>query len=377
MVRILISCLFLKSAKPTMPTYLCHGFRWQRRSVRVYVVVQNLDDASPEWIIPAKSATCILESFYNLFEFLPYCTPTGPGLGSPPSSEEDESYIFHTVGTPSINGGSRSRSQSVATQSRRSRSQSQSQSHRSRSRGRQTSQSQRSQQRQIDDIHAGTSDEDFKAQEWSVVKVLEEYDPMNLTEVSRPYAYVADYVVRVDLSVSIAEEMQRYEERIKADRDPPMMGHASDETGRKKGNKRTGWFEKLRDQLQRGEDIRWYVVVNGDEVRDWPEEPERRWPERTQRSASKSAQKQHHAQYMHQQQIFEGNDRHKKHDSTGGPRPSRVGERRPTVPEKDMPMPMVRPKMSMDGHNLRPKTPKGGGLRRLFGRSRPEENYSP
>ncbi|KAK0619818.1 hypothetical protein B0T14DRAFT_401633, partial [Immersiella caudata] len=216
-----------------MPAYLCHGFRWHRRSVRVYVVVQNLDDASPEWIIPAKSATCILESFYNLFDFLPYCSPSDHDINSPVSSE-DGNLTQNT-------------------------SRAQSRGHRSRSqRG-----------------HGGTSGADFFAQDWSVVKVLEEYDPMNLDEVSRPYAYVADYVVPVDLSVSIAEEMQKYEERVKADRDPPIMGPGSDETGRKKANKqRTGWFEKLRDQLQRGEEIRWYVVVNGDEVRDFPEYPQ-------------------------------------------------------------------------------------------------------
>ncbi|KAK0751078.1 hypothetical protein B0T18DRAFT_288696, partial [Schizothecium vesticola] len=217
-----------------MPTYLCHGFRWQRRSIRVYVVVQNLDDASPEWIIPAKSATCILDSFYNLFDFLPYCSPSGPGFAS--DSDGDDSYALQQ--TP--RDRDRSRSASVHAPSHRSRD---------------------------------PPKDDFGAQDWSVVKVLEEYDPQNLTEVSRPYAYVADYVVRVDLSVSIAEEMHRYEERARGDRDPPMLGHASDETGRKKGNKRTGWFEKLRDQLQRGEDIRWYIVVNGDEVRDWPDEP--------------------------------------------------------------------------------------------------------
>ncbi|KAK5660292.1 hypothetical protein OQA88_12832 [Cercophora sp. LCS_1] len=357
-----------------MPTYLCHGFRWQRRSIRVYVVVQNLDDASPEWIIPAKSASSILESFYNLFDFLPYCSPTGPF--SSPVESEDESYIFQgTTGSAAPSANGRSRSRSVAAQSHRSRSQSQSQSQRSRSRGRQTVQSQRSLN---NDIHAGTSDADYKAQDWSVVKVLEEYDPLNLSEVSRPYAYVADYVVKVDLSVSIAEEMQRYEERVKADRDPPMMGHASDETGRKKGNKRTGWFEKLRDQLQRGEDIRWYVVVNGDEVRDWPDEPERRYKEPAVRPAPTPQQKQHHMQYMHQQQIFDNNDRHHKKQGSGDTSrpPFRAGDRRPTVPEKDLPV--IRPKMSMDGYALRPKTPKGGGLRRLFGRSRPEEtSYSP
>ncbi|KAK4450644.1 hypothetical protein QBC34DRAFT_61764 [Podospora aff. communis PSN243] len=338
-----------------MPAYLCHGFRWHRRSVRVYVVVQNLDDASPEWIIPAKSAACILESFYNLFDFLPYCSPAERGINSRGSSE-DGNLTQNT-----------SRAQS---RGHRSRSQSQSQSHRSRSR-------QPSQQRQMSDGgRGGTSGADFFAQDWSVVKVLEEYDPMNLDEVSRPYAYVADYVVPVDLSVSIAEEMQKYEERVKADRDPPIMGPGSDETGRKKGNKqRTGWFEKLRDQLQRGEEIRWYVVVNGDEVRDFPEYPQER-PTPTQQ------QQTHHAQYMLQQQIFEGKDRGRRRDAPGAPQPTRVVEQKPRVPEKDLPpiqsrSPVPQSKMSLDSHELRPKTPKRGGLRRLFGRGKGEDPVSP
>lgn len=371
-----------------MPTYLCHGFRWQRRSIRVYVVVQNLDDASPEWIIPAKSATCILDSFYNLFDFLPYCSPSGPGFAS--DSDGDDSYALQQT----HRDRDRSRSASVHAPSHRSRSQSRGIDHRSRSHSRQPShhspalsrQPSRSHSRQpsrsqmsllgdgratIASTHSDAPKDDFSTQDWSVVKVLEEYDPQNLTEVSRPYAYVADYVVRVDLSVSIAEEMHRYEERARADRDPPMLGHASDETGRKKGNKRTGWFEKLRDQLQRGEDIRWYIVVNGDEVRDWPDDP----PERrvARRPEPTPEQRQHHAQYVLQQSIFEGKDRHHRRPQTASvhshsPRPTRTPDGRPVVPEKDFPP--IRP--SIEGH-APPKPAKGGGIRRLFGRAKTEE----
>jgi len=86
---------------------------------------------------------------------------------------------------------------------------------------------------------------------------------------SGPWAYVADYVVRVSTSVSIADEMFRYEARMKRDPNKAMHG-SSEEYGRKvfgAGSKKAGWLEKLRDQLQRGESIRWYVVVCGDEER--------------------------------------------------------------------------------------------------------------
>jgi exonuclease III len=36
-------------------------------------------------------------------------------------------------------------------------------------------------------------------------------------------------------------------------------------------SRRLGWFEKLRDGLQKGADIGWFVVVCGDEERASPE----------------------------------------------------------------------------------------------------------
>lgn len=319
----------------------------------MYVIVQNLDDASPEWIIPARSATCILESFYNLFDFLPYCSAADSG--NSPVANEDGRHVQHSA-----------RSQS---RGHRSGSQSQSQSHRSRSR-------QSSQRRQPSEIHGGGRGADFGAQDWSVVKLLEEYDPLNLEEVSRPYAYVADYVVPIDLSVSIADEIQKYEACVKADHDPPIMGPESDERGRKKSNKqqRTGWFEKLRDQLQRGEDIRWYVVVNGDEVRDWPEYPQ-------ERPTPVQQQQSYHTQYTLQQHIFE-KDRGRRRDPKTTPQPPQAAERKPAVPEKDLPpiqrnSPRTQSKMPVDSHNVRPKTPKKGGLRRLFSRGKGDDPATP
>ncbi|KAK0636924.1 hypothetical protein B0T17DRAFT_464408, partial [Bombardia bombarda] len=230
-----------------MPTYLCHGFRWQRRSIRVYVVVQNLDDASPEWIIPVKSAQCILESFYNLFDFLPYRNRSRSRSQSRGRQHRDQTPPPPLPNTRSSPTGGRNGRNGTAGA-------------------------------------GGHFPDEISAQDWSIVKVLEEYDPLNLDEVSRPYAYVADYVVRVDLSAGIAEEMKRYEDRQQQlqqqtstndNEAAPMTGATSDETGQRLAGKKPsrkaggGWLEKLRDQLQRGEDICWYVVVNGDEARDW------------------------------------------------------------------------------------------------------------
>ena len=57
-----------------MPTFLCHGFRWSRRNIRVFVVVQDIEDAAPEWIMGRASSRAILKSFHEVFEFLPPCT---------------------------------------------------------------------------------------------------------------------------------------------------------------------------------------------------------------------------------------------------------------------------------------------------------------
>jgi hypothetical protein len=330
-----------------MPTYLCHGFRWQRQSVRVFVVVQDLEDASPEWIIPAKSSRSILESFYNLFDFLPYCEPPRHNRGGGPygtaDSDDDDG------GGGGNYGGGRNRSQSVG-RSGRNRSQSQSR--------------QQVNAPQLPPVfpHAVASappEDDVRSQDWSTVKLLEEYDPMNLEEMSRPYTYVADHVVRIDLSVSIMEEIQRYEERLKGERDPPMTGGVSDETGRKKANKKPGWFEKLRDQLQRGEEIKWYVVVNGDEVREWPDEPVR-----APTATKQQQQQQQYAQSTRPQLILPGNE---GETTRAQQQPSRGRDAKATSPLKS--------KASMDG-GLRPKTPSKGGFRKLFGKTKPE-GYSP
>ncbi len=195
-------------------------------------MVQDLDDASPEWIIPAASSQCLLESFYNLFEFIPFCAPPNKG-GShtllPSPAGDDESYLFDPA-TYNGNGRVRSRSLTQGSQRQLSRSSAgpESRSH-SRSQSRSISRQQSNGPQQplavpgsIGSGSAGDGvDDEVGAQDWSIIKLLEEYDPMNLDEVSRPHAYVADYAVRVDLSVSIFDEIQRYEGRFAPTRTLP------------------------------------------------------------------------------------------------------------------------------------------------------------
>jgi hypothetical protein len=49
-----------------MPVYKIHGFRWPRGgipSVRVYIVLQNLEEAAAEYIQQKKTSRLILDSF--------------------------------------------------------------------------------------------------------------------------------------------------------------------------------------------------------------------------------------------------------------------------------------------------------------------------
>jgi hypothetical protein len=424
-----------------MPTYLCHGFRWKRRSIRVYVVVQNLDEAAPEWVVKRGSPRCLIESFYNLFDFLPECTlpPTRRSSFAPRSysqahsldrsssvadDDDDDDAASHYTAR-SARGRSTSQGRTVVAQQSQPHLQSQycqdkerdrdtsvlpassyresSNSSRKRSRseirgkplpptthapaGYQPPPSPPSSQPQFVGSLSHASDavtaDPVLAQEWSPVKVLEEHDPNNLDEVSRPYAYVADYVQRIDSSCSIVEEIARYEHMVRASREPAVTGPSSDETlnGKRDTSRlgdHAGWFEQLRDQLQRGEDIRWYVVVNGDEEREWPADAAGSRPETR-------AQMAHHTYYVHQQLIFEGQDRDLEmrreqlrrefgYNQGGIDRLAdrRVERRPPAVPGRELQPLRIDVPMHPSGpsHPKTPKTPRKGSFRRLFGRSK-------
>jgi hypothetical protein len=46
-----------------MPTWLVYGFRWPRAQVRIHIILQNLDDAAPEWLMAPATSTCLIEDF--------------------------------------------------------------------------------------------------------------------------------------------------------------------------------------------------------------------------------------------------------------------------------------------------------------------------
>ncbi|KAI1802073.1 hypothetical protein F4811DRAFT_426556 [Daldinia bambusicola] len=258
-----------------MPTYLCHGFRWHRVSIRYFVVIQNIDDAASEWIIARQTPLALLNQFYELFDFLPPCRRPTRNISSSPHHIRNE--------FPTANGYAHSNSRSHG------RIQAQREDGVARFENGENGIGNRL--NKLPNGHKASTEpptakrrdklslfppseptdtgDDIAFNDWSIVKFLEEFDPSDLSTASGQWAYVADYVVRIDTSVSIAEEINRYEAQMKTGLYKPMSG-MSEETGHKAntfGNKRAGWFEKLRDQLQRKESIRWYIVVCGDEER--------------------------------------------------------------------------------------------------------------
>ena len=50
-----------------MPTYLLHGFRWPRPLIRIHIVMQNLDDAAPGWLVAPGTTLALLKNFKHLY----------------------------------------------------------------------------------------------------------------------------------------------------------------------------------------------------------------------------------------------------------------------------------------------------------------------
>lgn len=186
-----------------MPTYLCHGFRWHRRDIRVFVVLNDLEDAASNWVIGPATSSAILSQLHTSFDFLPEPPPAPPS----PCATKKPRPATASEGEPLHHDDDFT----------------------------------------VPPSRVAEANDAVLMHSWSAVKLLEEFDPEDTRLPSRPYAYVADYVVRIDLSANVVDEMATYRMR-----------------------KQDEWFGRLRDELQKGEDIRWYVVVCGDELREVP-----------------------------------------------------------------------------------------------------------
>ncbi|KAJ2984531.1 hypothetical protein NUW58_g6011 [Xylaria curta] len=405
-----------------MPTYLCHGFRWHRKAVRTYVAKHDIDDAATEWIVSPRSEAAFIEHFYSLYNFLP---PVNSSSRHPPSPafrkhhhtpSNDSSYVsrassseYHGSEDPRCtNGNGKTRSRSASRQSSKSFS-------RPRTSGRdETTNSAPFPSLPLLSPSSITTKNSAYFDNSPPIKFLEEFDPKDESMASGPWAYVADHVIRVSTSVSIADEMFRYEARTKRDSNRAMHG-PSDEYGRKVfggSSKKAGWLEKLRDQLQRGESIRWYVVVCGDEERynptgydeegDLLEEEEEEYEEE---ECEGSSARSHDRAWLRQSQstqsteattatntsVIEGGFEYRIPELAGlavrtptvTPERKRIKHLAPPLPQKEVPAMLSPPPPKsplppevankLGESPARPRTARSSlGLRKLFSRRRSE-----
>ncbi|KUJ16905.1 uncharacterized protein LY89DRAFT_684910 [Mollisia scopiformis] len=275
-----------------MPTYLVHGFRWRRDSIVIHTILQDLEDAAPNWIMAPRTSISMLNSFYSMYDFLPPSSPP-PATYSPPVPQVEkpapepkkENNGPRTL--TKANKGSMSSLRSLGRKNKPPNLGSKGTNGHTASTSSSDSRPSPSTQTSACEVK-----KEPRFNEWSVVKLLEQYDPEDIQTASQPYAYVADYMVEVKLGVSLNEEMFKYEADQKAEEAilnahnaPPTPGTPASPAPNAIGgmtspslsirearrrSRRLGWFEKLRDGLQKEADIGWYVVVCGDEERMVP-----------------------------------------------------------------------------------------------------------
>jgi hypothetical protein len=291
-----------------MPTYLLHGFRWHRPSIRIHIILNDLEDAAAEWIVAPATSISILNSFYTLYDFLPPSYPpsfTPSHLTTSPTPSED--VIRLPVPDKNAESHKTLKKKNKSIMSMRTRSLGRISKRPAAlnlvgnghghgdSKNTPWAESDHRPSISLMNTHAqSTKSERLPSfNEWSVVKLVEQYDPDDMMAVSQPYAYVADYMVEVSLGVSITEEMSKYETKLKGEDGPlstpsspgvPATAGTAATVGPggalrspgisardlRRKSRRLGWFEKLRDGLQKEEHVGWFVVVCGDEERASP-----------------------------------------------------------------------------------------------------------
>ena len=50
-----------------MPVYLIHGFRWPRAAIRIHTILNNIDDAAPEYVMSPSSSGAYIANFRSLY----------------------------------------------------------------------------------------------------------------------------------------------------------------------------------------------------------------------------------------------------------------------------------------------------------------------
>ncbi|THV47402.1 hypothetical protein BGAL_0313g00140 [Botrytis galanthina] len=263
-----------------MPTYLLHGFRWKRENIRIYVILNDIEDAAPEWLMAPLTSNALLNSFYKQFDFLPPSSPgpidiapvpspptecTTPKPQSPKTLTKKNKKSMISLKSPHKKKSSLTLRKGNSN-GQNNASNSGSETLHSRSASGATNAISREQ------LHNGL-EKPLRFNDWSAIKLVEQYDPEDLKTTSQPWAYVSDYMVEIGLGVNICEEVEKYKANAaEAEPAPPNceeLGMSPEEI--KKRNEKAGWLDKLRQNLEAEEVCNWYVVVCGDEERWAPD----------------------------------------------------------------------------------------------------------
>lgn len=128
-------------------TYLIRGFRWHRSAIRYHIMMADLDDCSPDWIIGWKTSEFLLKSLSKTYECIPR-----------PLTEDQI------------------KEQTAGIQTR-----------------------------------LPPEKDFVLRNQWSPIKLLEAYDDKDTTRHCLEYAFVADHVLRVELDVAVQEVMEGFE----------------------------------------------------------------------------------------------------------------------------------------------------------------------
>ncbi len=60
-----------------MPVYLVHGFRWPRKAIRIHIIMNNVEDAAPDWLMSPSTTTALTANFQAIY---PNLMPALPNL---------------------------------------------------------------------------------------------------------------------------------------------------------------------------------------------------------------------------------------------------------------------------------------------------------
>ena len=60
-----------------MPVYLIHGFRWPRKAIRIHIILNNIEEAAPEWLMSISTTAALMANFSAIY---PNLMPSLPNL---------------------------------------------------------------------------------------------------------------------------------------------------------------------------------------------------------------------------------------------------------------------------------------------------------